>query len=302
MLSMQLTFLGTGGSWPTPERNVAAVALRIDKEIILFDCGEGTQRQFMISNLSFMKISKILISHFHGDHFLGIPGLIQSMYLNNRKKELEIFGPKGTIELFKNLMSIGYFTPTFRVKVFDLKDKDVLNFKTYDIRAREMDHNEIPTLSYSIEEHERKGKFNLKKAKKLGIPDGPLFRKLQNGDSIIINKKTIVPEMVIGKPRKGKKIVYSGDTRPCEAIIELAKNSDILIHDSTLSSELQEKAHQYGHSTAEQAAKIAKKANVKKLFLIHISPRYKDTINLEREAKSIFKNSIVTNDFLEYKF
>ncbi len=297
---MHLNFLGTGGSWPTPVRNVSGVALRVGREVILFDCGEGTQRQFMKSNLSFMRISKILISHFHGDHFLGIPGLIQSMFLNNRKKKLNIYGPEGTTNLIKMLLSLGYFSSTFEIVVTDLNDSDIVKLKNYDIKARQVDHNEIPALAFCIEEHEKQGKFNLKKAKKLGIPEGPMYRKLQNGESIEINGKKITPNMVLGKQRKGKKIVYSGDTRPCEAIIELAKGCDVLIHDSTLSSDLEEKAHIYGHSTAEQAARIAKLAEVKKLFLMHISPRYKDGENLEQEAKIIFENSIVAQDFLEY--
>lgn len=296
---MHLNFLGTGGSWPTPDRNVSAVALRIGREIILFDCGEGTQRQFMKSNLSFMRISKILITHFHGDHFLGIPGLLQSMFLNNRKKELNIYGPKGTIILIKALLSLGYFSPTFEIFVTDLKDKDLVNFKNYDIRVREVDHD-LPALAFCIEEHERQGKFNLKKAKELGIPEGPLYRELQNGESIKINGKNITPDMVLGKPRKGKKIVYSGDTRPCDSIVDLAKDCDILIYDSTLSSKLAEKAYRYGHSTAEQAAEIAKKAGAKTLFLMHISPRYKDASVLEKEARMVFENSFVARDFLEY--
>lgn len=296
---MHLNFLGTGGSWPTPERNVSAIALRIGREIILFDCGEGTQRQFMMSNFSFMKITKILISHFHGDHFLGIPGLIQSMFLNNRKKELYIYGPKGTTDVMKILLSLGYFSPTFEIFVTDLNDRDVLNFKNYDVKVRAVDHD-IPALAYCIEEHEKKGKFNLKKAIELGIPPGPLYRKLQNGESIEINGKIITPDMVLGKQRKGKKVVYSGDTRPCKSILELAKDCDVLIFDSTLGSELEEKAFRYGHSTAKQAAEIAKKANTKLLFLVHISPRYKDAEVLEKEARKIFENSFVAKDFLEH--
>jgi ribonuclease Z len=297
---MKLVFLGSGGSWPTKDRNLSSVALKMNGEIILFDCAEGTQRQLFQSSVNFMHVNKILISHFHGDHFLGLPGLIQSMYLNDRKKPLHILGPSGTTNTIRELLSIGYFSPTFDILTRDLKDKDQIEFENYWITARKADHD-IPALAYSVEEHERKGKFHPEKALSMGVPEGPLFRKLQNGESVQIDGKTIRPKDVLGAPRKGRKVVYSGDTRPSKAIIELSENCDVLIHDSTLSSELEEKALSYGHSSTTQAAEIAKKANAKVLFLTHISPRYDDTQKLEDEAKKIFQYSFVAYDFLEYE-
>lgn len=295
---MQLVFLGTSGSLPTIERNLPCIALKINSEIILFDCGEGTQRQLMNSNLSFMKISKILITHFHADHFLGIAGLIQSMNFNDRKNSLQIFTPKYGIEFIKKLLSVGYFNPTFEIFVKELKDKETINCNGYDIKVREVKHL-VPSLAYCVEEHKRKGKFNLQKAKDLRIPEGKLYRELQNGRSIILNGKKITPNMVVGKKRKGRKIVYSGDTLPCKAVIELSKNADVLIHEAIADSSLQKKAEQYGHSTAKESAEIAKIANVKKLVLVHISPRYKTVEILEKEAKEIFENTIVAKDFME---
>jgi ribonuclease Z len=294
---MELVFIGTGGSWPSKERNVSSIALRIDKEIILFDCGEGTQRQLMNSTISFMKISKIFISHFHGDHFLGIPGLVQSMTLNNRKEALEIYGPKGTIKIVKTLLKLGYFTPSFKVKVYDLSGNDDIEFENYRIRTCYGDHN-VPTLIYALEEYDKSGRFRVDKAKALGIPPGPLYRKLQLGKSIVFKGKRIKSEEVLGKPRKGRKIVYANDTRPCENVVELAKDCDVLIHDATVDTKLEAKANEYGHSSARQAATIAKKANAKLLLLVHFSPRYKEVGILEKEAKKIFKNSVCARDFM----
>jgi len=296
---MQIVFLGTGGSWPSKDRNVSAVAVRIGSDVLLFDCGEGTQRQLMSSNVSFMKINRILISHFHGDHFLGLPGLIQSMSFNNRKNPLEIYGPHGTVKLVNIIINLGYFTPTFDFVVKDLKDNDTVKCDGYIIKAKTAEHN-VPTLAYAVEENTRQGRFNVKKAKKLGIPEGPLFRKLQKGENIMVNGEKVTPDMVLGKSRKGKKIVYIPDTKPSEAIADFAKGSNVLIHDATADSSLEKKANKYGHSSARQAAVTAEKAGVKLLFLTHISPRYKDATILEKDARKVFPNSIVAEDFLVY--
>ncbi|UCE73901.1 MAG: ribonuclease Z [Methanomassiliicoccales archaeon] len=297
---MKLVFLGSGGSWPSKERNLSSVALKMNGEIILFDCAEGTQRQLFQSSLNFMHVDKILISHFHGDHFLGIPGLIQSMYLNDRTKPLHIFGPKGTTKIVGGILTLGYFSPTFEILTQDLNDGDEVSFEEYTLKVRTADHD-IPALAYCIEEHQRKGKFHPEKALALGIEEGPLFRKLQNGHSVQVGDRIVKPEDVMGKPRKGRKIVYSGDTRPSKTIEDLAKNCDVLVHDATLSDDLEEKAKKYGHSSAAQAANIAKRSKAKVLFLTHISPRYDDAQLLEDEAKKIFKYSFVAADFLEYE-
>ena len=301
MTQLSNIFLGTGGSWPTIKRNVSAVAVKRGREIILFDCGEGTQRQFQKSNLSYMQISKIFITHFHGDHFLGLPGLFQTMQLNDREKPLHIYGPQGIDELKKQLLSLGYFKPSYRIISHKLEDGNILNFKGYNIYARKVNHN-VPTLAYCIDESKRPGKFNKSRALKLGIPEGPLFNKLQKGYTITLkNGKKIKPNMVLGRPRRGRKIVISSDTKPCDELIYFSKDADVLIHDSTFDSELEDVANKYGHSTAFQAAEIAKKAEVKKLFLIHISPRYLDNKKIEDDAKKIFPDSIVANDFQEFE-
>jgi ribonuclease Z len=297
MTQLSILFLGTGGSWPTLKRNVSSIAIKRGREIILFDCGEGTQRQFQKSDLSYMQISKIFISHFHGDHFLGLPGLIQTMQLNDREEDLNIYGPKGIVDLVKNLKTLGYFKPAYRIFSHEIGNNSTIKFHDYSITAIKVKHK-ITTLAYCLEEHNRPGKFNKQKALSLGIPEGPLFSKLQRGKSIKLdNGKQINSDMVLGSPRVGRKIVISSDTKPCKKLIDFSKNADILIHDATFDSELQEIANKYGHSTAAQAAEIAKQAEVKELYLTHISPRYLDHKLIENDARKIFKKSFITKDF-----
>lgn len=301
MTQLSIIFLGTGGSWPTVKRNVSSVAIKRGGEVIVFDCGEGTQRQFQKSALSYMQISKIFISHFHGDHFLGLPGLIQTMQLNDREKPLHIYGPMGINQLTSELLSLGYFRPNYNIVAHELCDGDTVKFEGYSIKTLQVKHNNIPTLAYALEEDMRPGKFNKPKALALRVPEGHLFSTLQKGQTVTLkNGTTITPAMVLGKPRKGRKIVISGDTVPCESLIAFAKEADVLIHDATFDASLEELAHEYGHTTAQQAATIAKEAKVDQLFLTHISPRYLDYHVLEDEARKIFKYSYVAKDFQEF--
>jgi ribonuclease Z len=299
MTQLRVIFLGTGGSWPTVKRNVSSIAVKRGREIILFDCGEGTQRQFQHSNLSYMQISKIFITHFHGDHFLGVPGLIQTMQLNDRDKPLHIYGPPGMGELTDQLLSLGYFRPSYHIISHKVNDGDEIAFDGYSISALKVSHN-VPALAFRISEFQRPGKFNKPKALKLGIPEGPLFSKLQKGQAITLpNGKKITPAMVLGPSRKGRTIVISGDTKPCEQMVSFSKNADLLIHEGTFDAQLQGIAKDYGHTTAAQAAMIAKRAGVEKLFLVHISPRYLDFHVLEDEARGVFPHSFVPKDFQE---
>lgn len=299
MTQMNIIFLGTGGSWPTVKRNVTSIAIKRGSEILLFDCGEGTQRQLQKSSLSYMQISKIFISHFHGDHFLGVPGLIQTMQLNDREKPLEIYGPKGVKKLVDQLLSLGYFRPKYKINTFEVQDGDSLQFEGYNINVLSVKHG-IPALGFSLFEKMRPGKFDKPKALKLGIPEGPLFSKLQKGQTVTLKDgRSIKPEMILGSPRKGRKIVISGDTAPVKEMVDFSKDADILIHEATYESELEEIAADYGHSTALQAAKIAKKAGAKQLYLVHISPRYLDYKKIKNDAEKVFKNSFVPKDFDE---
>ncbi len=297
---MKLVFLGTGGSYPTPDRNVSSLALKYEGETLLFDCGEGTQRQLMTSSLSFMSVSKIFITHFHGDHFLGIPGLIQSMNMNDREKELEIYGPRGTASILKELVSKGYFNPSYPVQITELNPGASLDFEDYHIKTVETDHD-VPSLGYSFEEKDKKGRFDRQKALDLGVPEGPLFSKIHEGEDVEVGRDLIRSEQIVGPPRGGKKIVYSGDTRPTPRIIEVARNADVLIHDSTLDETMADRAVEQAHTSSDIAAEIAKEADVDKLFLFHISPRYTDGEKLESQAKKIFENTVLPKDFEEYE-
>jgi len=296
---MKLVFLGTGGTYPSKFRNVTSIAIQLPGEVVMFDCGEGTQRQLMRSSVSFMKIKKIFISHLHADHFLGLPGLIQSMSLNGREDDLMIFGPKGMTRNMKAMLSLGFFKCGFKVIASDLKPPCEFDFGSYWIRCVEAEHS-VPSLAFSLEEKPRPGRFDLKKANRLGVPEGPMFRKLQEGQTITVGNRRIQPGEVLGPCRKGRKVIYTGDTKPSKEIIALARGADVLIHDCTLDSSHAQLAAEFGHSTAAEAAGVASEAQVRQLFLVHLSPRYDDDSLIEREARKIFKDSQVAQDLAEY--
>jgi len=295
---MQVVFLGTSGSWPTPKRNVSAVAIKRGPEVILFDCGEGTQRQFMLSKLSFMQVSRVFVSHFHGDHFLGLPGMVQSMSMNGREAPLEVYGPRGIERLVGELLSLGYFTPGFAVHAKELPPGGEIDCGEYVVRAFEAVHT-VPCVSFLLEEKMRPGRFSVERAEALGIPSGPLYRQLQAGELVTIGGRTIRPDDVLGPPRRGRRIVYTGDTMPHEALVEMARRADVLIHDATSDAALEEKANRYGHSSSRQAAETAKEAGVGLLVLTHLSPRYEDPTSILEDAKQVFANVRVAEDFLE---
>jgi len=297
-MQLYIYFLGTGGSWPSSDRNVSATAIKRGKEVLLFDCGEGTQRQIQKSALSYMQITKIFVTHFHGDHFLGLPGLFQTLQLNDRTDEIHVYGPRGMNKLLHQVLHLGYFTPAYDIIGHELKDGDAVRFDGYTVRCIDAVHN-VPALSYSLEEENRPGRFNKERALELGVPEGRMFGRLQRGQAVEVNGKTITPDMVLGEPRKGRKITISGDTAPYDAFIEFARESDVLIHDATTDSSLKEKANEYGHSTARQAAEVALEAGVDRLYLTHISPRYRDAKPLENEARDVFPESYVAHDFME---
>ena len=295
---MEIVFLGTSGSWPTPKRNVSAVAVKRGPEVILFDCGEGTQRQFMQSKLSFMQTSRVFVSHFHGDHFLGLLGMIQSMSMNGREAPLDVYGPRGIEQLVGELLSLGYFTPGFPVRAKELPPGGEIDCGEYVVRAFEAVHT-VPCLTYVLEEKARPGRFSLERAQALGVPSGPLYSRLQEGEAVVIEGRTVRPEDVLGPPRRGRKIVYTGDTMPHEALVDIARHADVLIHDATSDAALEEKANRYGHSSSRQAAEIAKKAGVGLLVLTHLSPRYEDPTSILDDARKVFENVRVAEDFAE---
>lgn len=296
---MKLIFLGTSGSIPTTERNLPAIALRRDRELLLFDCAEGTQRQMVRAGVSPMRIKAVFLTHFHGDHFLGLPGLVQTLALMNRTDELQVYGPPGTAELVEKLLGLGYYTLTFKVQAYDIEPGGKLRREGYTIKTCEVEHT-VQSLAYAVIEDDRPGKFYPEKATALGVKSGPDFSRFRAGQSVeLASGQVVKPEQVMGPPRPGMKVVYTGDTRPCESVVELARNADVLIHDCTLANELLDKAIESGHSTPWEAAEIAKKAGVKQLVLIHISPRYVEDAVLLEEAQQVFPNVIVAKDLME---
>jgi len=299
-MSLRVVFLGTAGSVPTPKRSLPAILIQRKGEQIIFDCGEGVQRQMIKAKAGFHRKTKIFITHMHGDHVLGLPGLLQTMALLDRERNLDIYGPPGIERFLEGVRETVQFVLTFPVEVHEIyKAGIVCEEEEYTVRAVWANHV-VPSLAYALVEKPRPGKFFPEKAKALGVPEGPLRSKLQHGYKVKLpNGRVVKPEDVAGMPRPGRKIVYTGDTRPFKGFVNFAADADLLVHDATLDDEMVERAKEDGHSTPDQAAKNAKKARVKQLVLTHISARYDDTNILLEQAKKIFKNTLVAEDFMK---
>ena len=296
---LRITFLGTGGSTPTPNRNPSAIAVNREGELLLFDCGEGAQQQMMRAKTG-MKIAAIFVTHFHADHVLGIPGLLQTMALQGRDEPLEIYGPRYVDKFLAHLLALGYTGKGFEVKAIELRPGEVVRRQGYVVRTMKTVHN-VVSIGYVLEEDMRPGRFNRERAIELGIKPGPLFARLQSGHSVFVDDREVKPEEVLGPPRPGRKMVYTGDTRPCESVIEASRDADLLIHDGTLSEETKEYAIDYLHSTALEAAEVAKEAAVRHLILTHLSARYSDAEGarkLKDEASQVFANTEIASDLL----
>jgi ribonuclease Z len=298
---IEITFLGTVSGIPSKERNHPAIILEYfseKKDTLLFDCGEGTQKQLMLSGISFMDIDKIFISHWHADHFAGLIPLIQTMNLEKRNKELKIFGPEAE-KFVSDIVDLGYFGLRFPVKAINVPfEGEEINLvdetKDYQVLSIPVYHT-VPSVAYCFKEKDR-WNIDTKKLKQLGLKRGFWLKKLKKFGKAEFRGREIKIEEV-ANVSSGLKVVYSGDTKPCENLIKISKNADLLIHDATFLEEEEGKAH----ADVKQAAMIAKKAGVKKLILTHISRRYTDPRELEEEAKKIFKNTEVAYDFMKIK-
>lgn len=296
---IDIIFLGTSQAVPNKEKNQTAVLISYGSENILIDCGEGTQRQFKIASLNICKLTKILITHWHGDHILGLPGLLQTLALSNYSKTLEIYGPKGTARYLQLMLSMFIFREKLKVKVHEIQESIFFENKDFKLEALNMKH-QAPCLAYAFIE-KPKYKIKIQELKKLGITPGPILKELQQGKNIKFKEKTIDAKKYTDLI-PGKKVSFILDTSYNENCINIAKNADVLISEACFLKEHENLAKEREHLTAEQVATIAKKAHVKKLLLTHISQRYsKDNSIVLKEAKRIFKNSELAKDFMKIK-
>jgi ribonuclease Z len=296
---MHVTFLGTAGSFPTAERNAPSIALKRQGEVLLFDCGEGTQRQMARARIGFRPKTKIFITHMHGDHVLGLPGLLQTMSLFDVKSELGIFGPEGISDFVTAIMETVKFRLSFPLRIVEVDEGIVYRAKEYAIRAVWAEHS-IPNLAYALIEKVRPGKFRPERARSLGVQEGPLWSRLQRGETVQLpTGGEVHPHQVLGTPRCGRKVVYSGDTRPCEAVEKLTEKADLLIHEASFDERSASMSKEHWHSTAGEASELAARAQVSRLILTHISGRFRNPDVLLKEARAFFPCVKVAEDLLK---
>ncbi len=286
---LTVTFLGTSAARPTVERNVSGLALHREGETMLFECGEGTQRQMMKYGVSFA-LSEIFFTHFHADHFLGVIGLIRTLGLQGRPEPLLLYGPKGAKKVLGEAMKLGVERVPFPIEITEVKAGDAIGKRDgYEIVPFTTEHGGV-SVGYALREFERRGRFDVEKAKAAGIPEGPMWGKIAKGEMP-------GPEGVVGPPRPGRLVTFTGDTRPSASTVDAAKGADLLIHEATFGEEEKERAKDTGHSTAKEAAQVALAAGVKKLVLNHVSARYSMSADeLVKEARDVFPNVFVARD------
>jgi ribonuclease Z len=293
---LSLTFLGTGASIPTIDRNVAGLAVQREGETILFDCGEGNQRQMMRYGVGF-SFREIFFTHYHADHLLGVTGLLRTLGLQDRSIPVMLYGPKGAQKVLGAAISLGIERNKFPVEIREIKPGDRLARDEYDIVVFETEHR-ADTVGYALVEHPRLGRFNPERARELGIPEGPLWGQLHKGKTVALaDGRTVRPADLVGAPRPGRVLVYTGDTRPHLSVIEAARGADLLVHEATFGGDELDRAKETGHSTAAEAARVALEAGARRLVLTHISSRYnRDASELLAEAKAVFPETVIARD------
>jgi ribonuclease Z len=293
-MDLSVAFLGTGGAVPSARRNTASVLVARGGERLLFDCGEGTQRQ-MQRSLGLVQVDAIYFTHFHADHFLGLPGLLKTYDLTEREKPLAIYGPKGLRDLFQSMSRVigrvGY-----RFELIELEPGDSIPLENAEVRSFPVEHS-ARAFGYALVEEERPGRFDPETAHRLGVKEGPAFAALQRGESVeVAGGQVVQPDQVMGESRPGRTIVITGDTAPCHATVEAANGAELLVHDASFSEEEAQRAADTGHSTVGQAAAVAREAEVELLALVHISSRYHVGKVLE-EAREVFEPTLAPRDF-----
>jgi len=294
-VDLDLVFFGTSGSVPTAQRAPSALLLRRGGERLLFDCGEGTQRQMLRSTVGLVELREVFISHFHADHYLGLPGMLKTFALRGRELPLTIYGPPGLKELFGALRRI-FGKLTYPVELVELTPGDVLERGDYNLVTFPVAHA-VQSLGFALVEHPRPGRFDVEAADALGVPSGPARGLLQAGESITLeDDRVVTPDEVLGPPRPGRRIVLSGDTAPSATVLEAARGAEVLVHEATFLEEERERAQETAHATALDAAELAREAEVGLLALTHLSNRYFGP-EAAREARTIFPETVVPKDF-----
>ena len=293
---LSVTFLGTGAATPTIDRNVAGLAVQREGETLLFDCGEGNQRQMMRYGVGF-SFREIFFSHYHADHLLGVTGLLRTMGLQDRSAPVTLYGPKGAQRVLGAAISLGIERNKFPVDIVEIKPGDRLARDDYEIVVFETEHR-ADTVGYALVEHTRLGRFNPDRARELGIPEGPFWGQLHKGKTITLpDGRMVGPAELVGSPRAGRRVVYTGDTRPHLSVIEASRGADLLVHEATFGGDEMERAQETGHSTAAEAARVALEAGARRLVLTHISSRYsRDAAELLAEARSVFPETVIARD------
>jgi ribonuclease Z len=299
-MSLTLRFLGTSASRPTVERNVSSLAVIREGETLMFDCGEGTQRQMMRYGISFA-LCDIFFTHMHADHMLGLTGLLRTLALQGRTDPMNLYGPVGCEKLLRRAITLGSDKQHFEVKVIELTPEAPLKKNGYSVVPFPVEHGDRSAIGYHLIEETRLGRFNPDKAREMGIPEGPLWGKIHKGQAVDLpDGRRVEPSELVGPTRPGRRIVLTGDSRPAEGTITAATGADVLIHEATFAEEEAPRALETGHSTAREAAEVAAKAGVKRLILTHVSARYsRDTSDLDREARAVFPATIIARDGLE---
>ncbi|HEY8466464.1 MAG TPA: ribonuclease Z [Solirubrobacterales bacterium] len=292
-MDLDVIFLGTGGSVPTARRSTACVLVRAGGERLLFDCGEGSQRQMQRST-GLVQVDEIYLTHFHADHYLGVPGLLKTYDLHDRSAPIRIFGPPGLSELFSALRRI-MGKVRYEVELVELEPGEAVDHGDWEVRCFPVEHR-VPAFGYAFVEHERPGRFDPEEAQRLGIKPGPDFGRLQAGETVVGEQGEVRPEQVMGEPRPGRKLVFTGDTAPCEMTRLAAHQAELLVHDASFRDEEVERAAETAHSTARQAAEIARDAEVRMLALVHISSRY-HVPEVVAQAREAFPDAVAPRDF-----
>ncbi|MFQ5536890.1 MAG: ribonuclease Z [Gemmatimonadota bacterium] len=294
---MRITFLGTAASRPTVRRNVPGLAVQREGDLMLFDCGEGTQRQMMRYGTGF-QIQAIFVTHLHADHFLGITGLLRTMALQGRAEPLPIYGPRGSTRVLRTAVELGVDRVNFPVSIHEVAAGERIAYQDYGVEAFPVVHG-TAAVGWSLVEENRLGRFDVAQARALGVPEGPLFGALHRGEPVEVEGRIIDPAEVVGPPRPGRVVVYTGDTRPCPGTLDRARGADVLIHEATFGRDEADRARETYHTTAQEAARLAREAGVSALYLTHVSARYSDDPSgLEEEARAVYPSTRVAHDGL----